>query len=149
MKSKDIKIYNLPADDVCQNFIDSKPGYLLLVIAFVGLILIIPFGLYLYGGCLLIFGLLAYFLTPSNRMIEFYQDYLVLHNKASHSDCMMIYYDEINKWNYKFGISYDELVIELTDGRIVELDAFSRVKFEYCMNQYVKEKKAKKAKKSK
>ena len=78
---------------------------------------------------------------PSRRLIEFYDDHMILYNKARKDECNIIYYDDIKSWEYKSKVSMDELVIVLQDDSIQKMNAFSKTEFEKKLNKYIKDKK--------
>lgn len=141
MKTKEIKVYNLPEDRVINESIDAKP-YLLIVI-------VIIFGLFLMGEdfasglTVAIFGAAVLLLMPRSTLIEFYDDYLILYNKANHNFCTMVYYEDVASWHYSYGITVDELLIELEDGNVLSVEGFNKMLFESNMNRYLKNKKQK------
>ena len=141
MKTKEIKVYNLPEDRLINETIDAKP-YLLIT-------LIIIFGLFLMGEDLTsgltvaLFGVAILLFMPRRTLIEFYDDYLILYNKANHYFCTMVYYEDVASWHYSYGITVDELLIELNDGNVLSIEGFNKMLFEGNMNRYLKNKKHK------
>ncbi len=143
MKSKQLKTYNLPEDSTVIAQIDAKPNYI-----FVILILIALFSFTMdvprtYGIILMCVSIACLVYMPRVLLMEFYNEYLVLYNKADKSSCVLIYYDEISSWHYSRGASHDYLYIELADGTSEKIEAFSRSIFESNMNRFLKDKKRK------
>ena len=115
MKSKELKNYNLPDNRTYNETLDAKPMKLLLVIMIIGFIVLIC-KQYIYGAC--IFFLSIYYcilFLPSRRIIEFYDDFMIVYNKARKDECNIVYYDDIKSWEYKVSVSSDQLVITLKD----------------------------------
>ncbi len=142
MKSKELKKYNLPEDRILLGVIDAKPTWYLFVVFLIGMFLCV-FREYMIGLFVSSIVTLALIFLPKRVMIEFYEDYLVLYNHASKNDCEMIYYEDIVKWRYNYGINYDDLEIILTDDSTHIIDGYSRVEYETMMNRFLKDKKDK------
>ncbi len=147
MKSKELKIYNLPVNRTVLNTINAKPMGLLtiltvfsVVLAFIEETKVIGFGL-----AFIFLAFIAF--LPSRVLIEFSEEYMVLYNKANHSDCFLVYYEDVTSWNYTRGVTYDELSISLTDGSSTHIEGFSRSLYESDLNQYMADKKEKTGKK--
>lgn len=146
MKSKELKIYNLPKDDIAISQIDAKPTLFFASLIFIGFIsLALPISK-IYGISLLIFGIIAMIYMPRVVMLEFYQDYMILYNRADKDVCTLVYYDEVSSWNYARGARRDYLYIELENGRIEKTEGFSRSLFESQMNRFLKDKSRKNSK---
>lgn len=140
MKSKELKVYNLPNDSffICE--ICAKPTILFLFIFFVGVIsLFFPFPK-AYGLITILTALACICFMPRAVMVEFYNDYMVLYNKADKNTCSIIYYNEVSSWYYTWGTSRDFLVIELQDGNQEKIEAFSKTIFEVNMSRFLKDK---------
>lgn len=140
MKSKELKTYNLPADDLLISRIDAKPNIIflfLMMLGFLSFLFNIPS---LYGIMMILTSILAMAYMPRVVLIEFYQDYLVLYNRADKKNCFLIYYEDVVSWHYKWGTNRDYLYIDLKDGSTERLEAFSKTLFESSMNRFLKEK---------
>lgn len=150
MESKELKRYNLPEDRILLGIIDAKPDSYLLIVFFLGVILLLGKN-YILGMAFISLTLLAFLFLPKRVLVEFYENYLVLYNHASKNDCDMIFYDEVVKWRYSYGVSYDELEIFLVDDSVHRVDGFSKMLYETQMNRFLKDKKdkTKRAKNSK
>ncbi len=142
MNSKELKRYNLPEDRFLLAVIDAKPSFILFLIFIIGLVLVVA-RQYSVGIVVTLLAAISYITLPSRVLIEFYQNYLVLYNHANKNDCEMIYYDEVVKWRYVYGINYDYVELILVDDSTHTIDAFSRSLFEGLLNKYLKDKKDK------
>lgn len=140
MKSKELKVYNLPSDSFFISEINAKPTILFLLIFFAGIISLFFDFPKLYGVIISLAGLTCICFMPRAVMVEFYNDYLILYNKADKNTCTIIYYDEVNSWYYTWGTSRDFLVIELLDGTQEKIEAFSKTIFEVNMSRFLKDK---------
>ncbi|MBQ6333636.1 MAG: hypothetical protein IJI46_00995 [Erysipelotrichaceae bacterium] len=143
MKSKVLKTYNLPEDNLVIAQIDAKPTYIfviLILVALVSFMLEIPNA---YGIILLCLSIACLIYMPRVLLMEFYNEYLVMYNRADKNNCVLIYYEDITSWYYAWGANHDYLYIELADGSKERIEAFSRSIFESNMNRFLKDKKRK------
>ncbi len=143
MKSKELKTYNLPKDDLLISSIDAKPGFLFLLLTIFGILLLFFESFRLYGVSILVITLITYLYLPKVTLMEFFQDYLVLYNRADNNTCVLVYYDEVVSWNYTWSANRDYLNIELQNSQKERIEAFSKTIFESNMNRFLKEKKKK------
>ena len=140
MRSKELKSYNLDSGKTVIRELSTKPYVGLVTVVIVGIIISFTKLPIVYGATLIVVGLLVLFIFPNRVLVEFFDDFMVLYNRAEKNDCMIIYYDEIVSWWYVRGISLDELCIELEDGTIEKVNAYSKISFERYMNEFVKDK---------
>lgn len=143
MKSKELKVYNIPGDSFFINEINAKPTVLFLVVTLVGIMLLFTSLPKAYGIVISLVGIACICFMPRVVLIEFYKDYLILYNKADKNTCTIIYYDEVESWYYTWGASRDFLVIELLDGSEEKIEAFSKTLFEINMSRFIKDKRVK------
>ena len=141
MKSKELKTHNLPVDIFPISKIDAKPDVLFILLILLGLF---SFTLHItsfYGITIILTSLCVLLFMPKVRLMEFFQEYLVMYNKADKNSCVLIYYDEIASWYYTWSANRDYLYIELENGSVEKIEAFSKTLFEANMNRFVREKK--------
>ena len=143
MKSKELKTYNLPEDNPVIAQIDAKPSTLFVILILLGFLSFLFNFPTAYGVILILVSLCGLIYMPRVVLMEFFQEYLVLYNKADKSMCVLVYYEDILSWYYSRGAQHDYLYIELEDGKQERIEAFSRTAFESNMNRFVKEKKRK------
>lgn len=143
MKSKELKTHNLPKDDLLISSIDAKPNYLFVIMFLLAILLLFYENYRVYGLVTLFIAIASYLYFPKVVLMEFYQDYLVLYNRADNNTCVLIYYDEVISWNYNWSANRDYLNIELQNGENERIEAFSKTIFETSMNRFLKEKKKK------
>lgn len=136
MRSKELKVYNLPTDKQALAIIDAKPYGLLMAVLVLGVCLILFRISTMYGIATIVVGSCAIMFLPKTILVEFYDDHLVLHNKASKDDCVIIYYEDVTSFIYVRGSLKDYLEIALEDGSIEKVEAYSRIVFEAYMNHY-------------
>lgn len=140
MRSKELKNYNLPDNRMFNETLEAKPFELLAVFLVASIILLV-FKYYVYGFTIMAFSIICLFFLPSRRLIEFYDSYMILYNKARKDECNIIYYEDIKYWEYKTKVSYDQLIITLNDDSVQKCDGYSKVTFEKRLNKYLKDKK--------
>ncbi len=146
MKSKVLKTYNLPTDAIMIGSINAKPTFLFAIIIVAGLFLLgtnIPMA---YSLSLTMLSMVALIYLPKVVMMEFYSDYMVLYNRADKDTCYLIYYDEVSSWYYSWSPNRDYLFIELQNGAIEKIEAFSKPIFETQMNRFMRDKRKRTAK---
>ena len=142
MNSKVIKTYNLPKDKEVIYRIEVKPTSAL-VFMFIGGVISIYYSTTL-SAILIGVALFGFFFLPSKVLIEFTMDYVILYNRASKNDCVIVYYDEIVSWQYIKGRKVDRLEIILDDGKVECVECFSRYMVCKYMNYFAKDKQVKK-----
>lgn len=140
MKSKELKNYNLPDNRIYNDVLDAKPGKLLLFIMIIGFILLIK-KIYVFGCALFFLGAACLIFLPNRKLIEFYDDCMIIYNKARKDECNIIYYDDVKSWEYHTSVSDDELIFVLEDGSVQKIDAYSKIDFEKQLDKYMKDKK--------
>lgn len=146
MNSKDIKTYNLPEDGKPLYRLEVKPHLFLLMLMVVGLILIFPMTT-VGAVCVLVSSYCLIFL-PSKVLLEFYEQYVIMFNKAAHDDCVMVYYEDIIRWRYIRGTKVDYLVIELADGTREKIECFNYRTVTRYMRMFAADREVRKGKQS-
>lgn len=140
MKSKELKTYNLPNENTMLSEINAKPTVLFVLLILVGIISLILRISPIYGITLITIGVVAIIAMPRVTLMEFYYDYLVMYNRADKNTCAIIYYSEVKSWYYSWSAKKDILTIELEDGSVEQIEAFSKTIFEAHMSRYLKDK---------
>lgn len=144
MNSKDIKTYNLPNDAKILYRLEVKPTLLLVGIMLTGFILVIP--LTTIGVVLISVASYCLVFLPSKVLLEFHKEYVIFYNKASHEDCVMIFYDDITKWRYVKGRKVDYLIVELEDGTRESIECFNYLSVTRYMRMFAADREIKKKK---
>lgn len=146
MKSQKILVRNLPSDGSRKRkSISVKPVALLYTMLVVGFILLF-FGknTSVVGAVLLLLSCFCLPVLPDRTLIEFSNDYLVLHNQHDRQECMIIYYEDIVSWQYEWHSNYDVLSICLVDGSTESQEMFSKWRVQKYLNEYAPDKELKK-----
>lgn len=143
MKSKELKTYNLPKDDMIVAQIDAKPNALFVFVILIGVLSFVFRLPVAYGVSMIIISICAIAYMPRVVLMEFYQDYLVIYNRADKNSCVLIYYNEVSSWYYSWSANRDYLYIELENGNVEKIEAFSKTIFESTMNRFLRDKRRK------
>ena len=140
MKSKELKSYNLPTDDEQLSELNAKPTALFMLFIVLGISLIFMKLPIANGIILIIIGAVGICFMPRVTLIRFFRNYLVMYNRADKNKCILIYYNEVKSWYYSWSAKKDKLIIELEDGTIESIEAFSKTIFEAYMYKHLREK---------
>ncbi len=141
MNSKEIKAYNLPKDQRIIYHMETKPYILLGIFLTVGFLMFMVNGMLAIVICSVV--IYAIILLPSKVLLDFTDDYLIMYNRSSKNDCVMIYYNEIVSWTYRKDIREDELIVELVDGSTEKVECYSRTKVRRIMSTFARDKEIK------
>lgn len=142
MRSKQIKVIHIPNDTKPTKVIDAKP-YPLFILALLTGIAFIIFRQYILGILILLFVLGFFLLLPKRKLIEFYDDFMIIYNLHSLNECKIIYYDEVVYYTYRWGVNADEVEIGLIDSSIERIEGFSKFLFESYLRVFLKDKRKK------
>ena len=140
MRSKELKTYNLPNETPVLAEVNAKPIVLFLILILLGVVSFILRFSYIYGVTLITVGFVCACFMPRVTLMEFYNDFLVLYNRADKNTCAIVYYNEVTSWHYSRGTTKDVLEIELEDGTSEKIEAFSKTIFEAYMYRFLKDK---------
>ncbi|MBQ9047438.1 MAG: hypothetical protein IJ120_06025 [Solobacterium sp.] len=137
MRSQVIKIRNLPDSFSPVITIQVKPiGFLFLLITLGSIVMIREGFITVSGLFLVILPVFALLVMPDRRLAECSEDCLVLYNQRERDACMLIYWDEIVKWQYEWHPSADLLVVSMVDGSTQTMEMYSKFRIARAMNQY-------------
>ena len=145
MKSKEIRVRNLPKDDVPFYVSNVKPTSFLIVAMIAGIsFLWIRSYLQVIGVMVIMVSLFSLLMLPDCKLYEIHQDYIVLYNRHDKSECFIIYYEDIVSWHYEWNPSFDQLVISLVDGSVEKQEVYAKYRIEKWLNSLAPSKQAKK-----
>ncbi len=138
MKSQIIKIRNAPQSAGPVHLVRVKPVGVFIVMFVVGLaaLVFLEQALSAIGFCMMLFALFSLVMLPDRVLISFSPENLILYNCRDHSECSLIYWDEIVNWQYEWHPANDDLVISLVDGTMEIIDIYSKRSVAKYMNQY-------------
>ncbi len=135
LKSKKLKVRNLPERDYKLGDIQSKPyGF---IIFFLLLGIYIAYRSNLLFGILLIGIFLYYLLVNKNQvMTEFYEDFVVFYNERDPQECYIVFWDEIASWTYERGrFDTDRVHVSLKNGEKIVFRSLSPMKMKKYFHQ--------------
>ncbi|MEG0077009.1 hypothetical protein [Anaerorhabdus sp.] len=141
MKSKTLKIRNIPKEPPIIATVSVKPTATLTALMFISFIMIIFNQIFSYMGVIL-FGLSSFclFVLPDRKLIEFTHDYIILYNCKERGDCNILYWEDILTWQYIWRPDRDELEIELVDHTVESIECFSKKTVVPLLRAFVREK---------
>ena len=145
MKSKEIRVRNLPKDDVPFYVSNVKPTSFLIIAMIAGICFLwIRTYLQVIGVMVIMVSLFSLLMLPDCKLYEIHQDYIVLYNRHDKSECFIIYYEDMVSWHYEWNPSYDQLVISLVDGSVEKQAVYAQYRIEKWLNSLAPGKQAKK-----
>ncbi|MBQ9822892.1 MAG: hypothetical protein IJM63_00215 [Solobacterium sp.] len=139
MKSQTIRQRNIPADISVSRRVQLKPTITLVLMLMLGMIFVAakPY-LFLSGIMMSMLGLFCLFVMPDGVLCEFTREYLILYNRK-HSDCMLVYWEDIVSWHYEKHHNNDLLIVTLVDGSTEIQEVYSK-RIQKYMRNYVPDK---------
>ena len=139
MKSKVLKIRNLPEEMQVLNEVKVKPiGSLLALMLVSGVFIISGSTIAIVGVVLLAISSYALLVMPDRILMQFTDEYLVLYNRKTRDECILIYWDEILLWQYQKHNNEDQLWLQLADGQTETIECFNRNKIVPYFKIYAK-----------
>lgn len=138
VRSKLLKIRNIPQGHKLIDCINTKPYFVFSVLGSIGLLLVLR-EKYMILGILLVFVAVYSFLFIKNeRLIEFYDDYCVFYRmNANKDECFLLFWNDISAWEIHPGSEYDELSVTLRDQRKIVLKCVCKHKLTRYFKRYV------------
>ena len=141
MKSKVLKIRNLPENMQILNEVKVKPiGTLIFLLLVSGLFIFSGSTVAVLGVVLLAVSIYALLVMPDRVLMQFTEEFVVLYNRKSRDECMLIYWDEILRWQYQKHNNEDMLVLDLIDGQTEAIECFNRNRTVSYFKVYAKDK---------
>lgn len=138
VRSKNLKIRNLPKGQKRLDCINSKPFAFFGLCFLVGLILIVLSQSYLIGGLLVVISAYNFFFIRNEVLVEFYEDHAVFyHHNAYKDECFLLFWEDVHSWQIKrTKKDYDELLLVLKNHRKVTLKCVSKHKIQRYFKRY-------------
>lgn len=137
VRSKMLKIRNLPKGHRRLGSINTKPIDLFIAVLAFGVVLIAVKSLFI-GTFLIAFSLYNILFIRGDCLAEFYDDFVVFYHVNSHKDeCYLVFWEDIDKWQVlKNRKHYDELIIGLKNNTIVRFPCVSKIKLARYFRRY-------------
>ncbi len=133
MRSKELKIYNIPKENLPLHTMGVKPRQAILFFLLVGIGITAFYPMYMTLGlsfiAVCLFALVA---MPDRRLLDIYESFIIIYDSRILNMCYCIYWEDILTWQYIRKVEGDQLQLELVDGQLVTCDAYrSRKLFLY------------------
>lgn len=138
VRSKVLKIRNLPKGQRRVGTINSKPLALFIVLLVLGVLLVAVKKNLFIGIFLIVFSLYNILFIRGDCLVEFYEDFVVFYHIHSNKDeCYLLFWEDIAKWQIvRNRKDYDELCIELKNHMTVKIPCVSKLKLERYFKRY-------------
>lgn len=128
IRSKNLKIRNLPKNNKRLDQVNSKP-YLFLIIFFTLGVSLLLCKSYLIGTVVTVLFLYNICFVRNSILIEFFEEYVVFYNTTQKDECFLLFWEDIAKWQYKnTKVDFDILEITLKDGKQVSIKCIGKRK---------------------
>ncbi len=148
MKSKELKIYNIPREVPPMLTLTVKPTQFISIILFLSIGLMFLFSaysvLFLSVIAVCLFALVA---MPDRTLLEIYNNLLVVYDSRQINTCYCIYWEELLNWQYVKSADGDKIIFVLIDGQEIKSDIYRSSNLFILLNTFAKGKEKKVAKK--
>ena len=137
VRSKQLKIRNLPQDEKKKDCVSTKPYLWFLCTLIVGISLIFFFHLYLIGGLLVSVSLYYLIFIKNEILVDFYDTFAVFYHVSPFSDdCFLLYWDDVESWHFRSRTyDYEELMVRLKNGKEISLRCACKHKMQRFFEQ--------------
>ncbi len=150
MKSKEIRVRNLPQDDVPYDVVNVKPTVFLAIAMVAGIsILWIRSYLQIVGVMVIMVSLFSLLMLPDRVLCELHHDYMVFYNRHERTECTIIYYEDIISWHYEWNPSSDQIVVSLVDGSVQTQELYGKHRIAKWLNLFAAGKEVKRVNRKK
>lgn len=141
VRSKNLKIRNLPKGHKIIDCVNSKPFVFFSICLVMGLLLVLIAQSYLIGGILVVLSLYNFFCIKNEKLVEFYDEFVVFYHISSYKDeCYLLFWEDIESWKIiHTKRDYDELILHLKNGKKVTLKCVSKHKLQRYFKRYTKQ----------
>lgn len=150
MKSKTLKIRNIPSGRLVFFRMNVKPTEVLigiLVVAILFLFMDAPFPtIGLIASTVVCFALVA---TPDRTLLDMNDEFMTFYSPKDSSECTILYWDEILKWQYVKQRQCDHLRVELINGDVFDSEVYYDARMIRLLNAYAQGKEKKVSRKRK
>lgn len=146
VKSKNLKIRNLPQNKKCMACINSKPYLFILFFLCIGGYALWK-GYYVVGAIVVAIFLFNLCCIPNKIVTEFYDEYAVYYYEQEKDECFILFWEDIASWMYHSKMNdLDMIEIELVNGASICFKCLSKPKTLKYFQKYVASKRRVKAK---
>lgn len=151
MKSKTLKIRNIPTEYLVFFRMNVKPTEYLTAILIVSIIfLFCDAPLPTIGTILCTVICFALVATPDRTLLEMNEAFMTFYSPKDPSECTILYWDEILTWQYQKKRQCDHLKVELINGDVYDSEVYNSLRLIKLLQAYApgKEKKTSRKRKS-
>lgn len=135
MKSKELKIYNIPREHPPLLTMTIKPRRFLFFLLWVSLFVFCFSTDYsMLGLVVSAISLFALVAMPDRTLLDVYESMLVVYDSRQLDTCFCIWWDELLNWQYIRRHYTDKLRFELIDGQHIECDIYRSRKLFFYLN---------------
>ena len=150
MKSKTLKIRNIPSGRLVFFRMNVKPTEVLVAILVVSILFLFmdaPFPtIGLISSTVVCFALVA---TPDRTLLDMNDEFMTFYSPKDSSECTILYWDEILKWQYVKQRQCDHLRVELINGDVFDSEVYYDARMIRLLNAYAQGKEKKVSRKRK
>lgn len=135
-KSNKYKRRNLPENYSVIHAIKTKPVFAMFVFLLIGGIMVFSTNYKLIGAVFAIIGGHTLFIAKDKVSVEFSNDFMVVYLEDNEEECFLIYYNEVESYNYcarMYQTDYIQIITK--DRKMFEFKCLDRRK----MKKYLKE----------
>lgn len=116
VKSKTLKIRNLPKDEKRLACINSKPYLFIVLFLTIGFYALWK-QYYIVGTIIVAIFLFNLFCIPNKVVTEFFEDYAVYYYEQEKDECFILFWEDIATWTYFSRMNdLDMIEVELKNG---------------------------------
>ncbi len=142
IKSNRFKCRNLPTGYEVKDTVGTKSTFTLILLAGVSVGMILQKSYFLIGILLLCMSLYILIFSKNKAAIEFCDRFMIYYIDDSHEDCYLIYYDEIDDYEFKRRFfDTDLFLLRLKNQKVIEIKCLDHKKVSKNLSKYVKHQK--------
>lgn len=137
-RSNRYKKRNLPENYPVNNVIKVKPIFAMFVFLLIGSIMIFSTNYKLIGAVFALIGGYTLFFAENKVSVEFSNDFMVVHLDEQVEECFLIYYNEVESYNYRAKMyQTDHVQIITKDRKMFEFKSLDRNKMKKYLKKYL------------
>lgn len=138
VKSNRYKCRNLPTHYSVNQVIKAKPVFAMLVFFVIGFVMLFHKNYWYMGAFFCAIGGYTLFFTKNNVAVEFSDDFMVVYLDDKSDECYLIYYDEVDKFQYQAKMYETDIVrIFMKNKKIFEFKSLDRRRLKKNLNKYL------------
>ena len=137
-RSNRYKVRNLPENYPVNNVIKSKPIFAMIVFLLIGGIMVFSTNYKLIGAVFALIGGHTLFIAKNNVSVEFSNDFMVVYLEDNEEDCFLIYYNDVESYNYcarMYQTDYIQIITK--DRKMFEFLSLDRRKMKKYLKAYL------------